>query len=143
MSKYWIGVVGAKHAAFGMNRGFCAFSHGQEKAVSRLSPGDRFTYYSPREGYREGDVVQAFVALGTVLEGVPFEVDFNGSPGWVRPARTDIFARVPVRPLLESLGFVSNPTHWGMAFRRSLFEISAPDFALIDAAFANSGASDG
>lgn len=134
MTKFWIGVVSATHAETGMNRGFCAFSHGKKQAVSRLSPGDRFAYYSPREGYKEGDVVQAFVALGTVLEGDPYEVDFNGTPGWVRPAQTDSFARAPVRPLLESLSFVSNPSHWGMTFRRSLFEILEKDFSRIETA---------
>ena len=140
MSKYWIGVVGAKHAEIGKDRGFCAFSHGKLSAVSRLTPGDRFAYYSPREGYKEGAVVQAFVqafvALGTVLEGEPYEVDFNGSPGWARAATTDIFARTPAKPLLESLNFVSNPKYWGMAFRRSMFEITAEDFAAIEGAYA-------
>ena len=135
MTRYWIGVVGAKHAEIGKDRGFCAFSHGKKQAISRLSPGDRFAYYSPREGYKEGDVVQAFVALGTVLEGDPYEVDFDGNPGWVRPAQTDIFARAPVKPLLGDLTFVSNPKYWGMAFRRSLFEISAEDYALIEGAY--------
>ncbi len=136
MTKYWIGVVGAIHAQTGKDRGFCAFSHGKLQAVSRLSPGDRFAYYSPREGYKEGAVVQAFVALGTVEDGDSFEVDFNGSPGWVRPARTDIFARTAVKPLLDELSFVSNPKYWGMAFRRSLFEISAEDFAVIEGGYA-------
>ena len=135
MSKYWIGVVGAKHAEIGKDRGFCAFSHGKHQAISRLSPGDRFSYYSPREGYQEGAVVQAFVALGTVLDGEPYEVDFDGNPGWVRPAQTDFFGRAPVKPLLESLTFVSNPKFWGMAFRRSLFEVTKEDFARIEAAF--------
>ena len=135
MTRYWIGVVGAKHAEIGKDRGFCAFSHGKKQAISRLSPGDRFAYYSPREGYKEGDVVQAFVALGTVLEGDTYEVDFDGNPGWVRPAQTDIFARAPVKPLLGDLTFVSNPKYWGMAFRRSLFEISAEDYALIEGAY--------
>jgi len=134
MSKYWIGVVGAQHAEIGKERGFCAFSHGKKQAISRLSPGDRFAYYSPREGFKEGAVVQAFVALGTVLEGDPYEVDFDGSPGWVRPAQTDIFIRIPVKPLLENLTFVSNPKYWGMAFRRSLFEVTEADFNLIEAA---------
>lgn len=132
--RYWVGVVGAKHAKIGLDRGFCAFSHGKKSAVARLNPGDRFAYYSPREGYREGDVVQAFVAVGTVGEGEPFEVDFNGAAAWARSAVTDIHNRAPAKPLLEQLSFVSNPKHWGMAFRRSLFEISEGDFAIIEAA---------
>mgnify|MGYP001820658999 CR=1 FL=1 len=133
-TKYWVGVVGAQHAVTGRERDICAFSHGKEQAISRLSPGDRFAYYAPREGFREGDVVQSFVSRGTVTECGPFEADFDGSPAWVRAATYDIEARASVRPLLEPLAFVANPKNWGMAFRRSLFEISAEDFALIDAA---------
>ena len=133
-TKYWVGVVGAKHAVTGRERGVCAFSHGKEHAISRLSPGDRFAYYAPREGYREGDVVQAFVATGTVGDGDPFETDFDGYPAWVRAASYDLETRASVRPLLEKLAFVSNPKNWGMAFRRSLFEVTTEDFAIIDAA---------
>lgn len=137
-TKYWVGVVGAKHAVTGRERGICAFSHGKKQAISRLSPGDRFAYYAPREGYREGDVVQAFVATGTVSDGDPFETDFDGYPAWVRAASYDLEIRASVRPLLENLAFVSNPKNWGMAFRRSLFEITAEDFALIDTAMRDS-----
>lgn len=133
-TKYWVGVVGAKHAVIGRKRGFCAFSHGKLQAISKLTPGDRFAYYAPRKGYREGDVVQAFVATGTVSEGEPFETDFDGYPAWARAASYNLETRASVRPLLENLVVVSNPKNWGIAFRRSLFEISAEDFALVDSA---------
>ena len=136
-TKYWIGVVGAKHAVTGRERGICAFSHGKEQAISKLTPGDRFAYYAPREGYREGDVVQAFVATGTVGEGEPFEADFDGNPVWVRSATYDLDTPASVRPMLDRLAFVKNPKNWGMAFRRSLFEISAQDFTLIETEMRN------
>ena len=131
-TRYWVGVVGAMHMKTGNERGFCAFSHGKKEPVLKLSPGDRFTYYAPREGYREGDVVQAFVACGTILDGDPFEADYDGMAAWVRPARYDVIARTPIKPLLEPLEFVHNPKNWGMAVRRSLFEISHHDFDLIE-----------
>lgn len=133
-TRYWVGVVGAKHALAGQSRGICAFSHGKEEAVSKLSVGDRFAFYAPREGYREGDTVQAFVAIGTVSDGVPYEADFDGNPAWVRNAQYDLVGRAPIKPLLEPLEFVRNPQNWGMAVRRSLFEISAHDFAVIETA---------
>ncbi len=136
-AKYWVGVVGAKHAVSGRERGICAFSHGKHQAISRLSPGDRFAFYAPREGYREGDVVQAFVATGTVGDGDPFETDFDGNPAWVRAASYDLETRASVRALLDSLTFVSNPKNWGMAFRRSLFEVTSEDFASIETAMRN------
>lgn len=136
-TKYWVGVVGAKHAVTGRERGFCAFSHGKLQAISRLSPGDRFAFYAPREGYREGDVVQAFVATGTVSEGEPYEADFDGHPAWVRAANYDLETRAPVRPMLGNLAFVSNPKNWGMAFRRSMFAITLDDFTVIETAMRN------
>ncbi|MEO1920147.1 MAG: EVE domain-containing protein [Paracoccaceae bacterium] len=133
-AKYWAGAVGAKHAVIGRKRVLCAFSHGKLQAISKLMPGDRFAYYAPPEGYSEGEVVQAFVATGTVSEGAPFETDFDGYTASARAARYNLETRASVRPFLESLVFVSNPKNWGMAFRRSLFEISAEDFALVDSA---------
>ena len=67
---HWIGVAHRKHALIGRAQGFCAFSHGKEAAVRRLSPGDLFVYYAPREDF-DGPAVQAFVALGQVAEGDP------------------------------------------------------------------------
>lgn len=82
-------------------------------------------------------MVQAFVATGTVGEGEPFEADFDGNPVWVRSAKYDLEKRAPVRPMLDHLAFVKNPKNWGMAFRRSLFEISAQDFELIETEMRN------
>ncbi len=53
-------------------------------------------------------MVQAILALGTVADGAPFEVDFDGNPGWVHPVRTDTLARVAIKPLLKELRFASN-----------------------------------
>jgi hypothetical protein len=34
----------------------------------------------------------------------------------------------PIRPLIEKLDFIPDKQHWGMPFRRGLFEISGRDF---------------
>ena len=41
---------------------------------------------------------------------------------------------MPVKPMLEDLGFATHPQHWGTAFRRSLFEITENDFKRIEKA---------
>ncbi|PJE35141.1 EVE domain-containing protein [Pseudooceanicola lipolyticus] len=129
---HWIGVAHRKHALIGRAQGFCAFSHGKEAAVRRLSPGDLFVYYAPREDF-DGPAVQAFVALGQVAEGDPAPMAMPGTDftPFARPARYEAVAELPVRPLLDELSFVRSPRHWGMAFRRALFEVSAEDFARI------------
>ncbi|MEM1130175.1 MAG: EVE domain-containing protein [Pseudomonadota bacterium] len=127
--RYWIGVVHKAQADAARRGGLAAFSHGKEAPVRKLSPGDGFILYAPKSD-SEGAPLQRFVALGRVDEGPVAE---RGMPGtsfrpWSRPATYAEVVEVPVRPMLESLTFVRSPRHWGMAFRRSLFEIEAVDF---------------
>lgn len=134
-AKYWIGVACKSHVEFGREKGFCAFSHGKEQAVAKLSAGDRFIYYATRERFENGapagDAVQAFLASGSVLDEEPREGDFAGFPAFIRAARYDAPFHIPVKPLLDQLDFITNPRYWGMAFRRSLFAIGKPDFKRI------------
>ncbi len=131
--KFWIGVVARDHAMIAQEQGVCAFSHGKESAVSRLSAGDKFIFYCPKTGINEGAIVQAFCALGTVTDDIPFQRKWAHTEftAWVRNADYAKVSQVPTKPMLEDLSFVTNPRYWGMAFRRGLFEISADDFNLI------------
>lgn len=132
--RYWIGVVAGDHADHAIEQGICAFSKGTKSALAKLSEGDRFAFYSPKTGFMEGTPVQAFTALGTVIDRTPFEHDWAGHQIWVcRAAYADAHP-APVRPLLEPLRFVTNVAKWGMAFRRGMFEITEPDFTLIETA---------
>ncbi|MCV2882356.1 EVE domain-containing protein [Actibacterium sp. XHP0104] len=133
--RYWIGVAHSKQAEAARMGGFCAFSHGKESAVRRLGPGDMFVYYAPKTDF-DGDPVQAFVQLGRVTDSAPVERLLPGTDfrPWTRGATYEDVREVPVRPMLESFGFIRSPRHWGMAFRRSLFEIPQTDFELIAAA---------
>ena len=131
---YWIGVIAADHAQHAVQTGVCAFSHGKPSSLAKLSEGDRIAYYAPKTGYLEGEPVQCFVALGTVIDATPFEHDWAGYRIWVCKAAYAELSAAPVRPLLEKLKFVTNPAKWGMAFRRSQFEITEQDFATIEAA---------
>ncbi len=135
-NRYWIGVIAADHASVAVAEGVCAFSHGKESAVAKLSSGDRFAFYSPKSGVSDGETVQAFTALGTVTAGVPYEKSWAGTEytAWVRDAAYDEVTRTPIKPMLEDLSFITNPRYWGMAFRRSLFEVNATDFVKIEKA---------
>jgi len=48
--------------------GFCQLNHGNEAPLKRMQPGDRLLYYSPREGMGGGEPVQAFTAIGEILD---------------------------------------------------------------------------
>jgi hypothetical protein len=130
---HWIGIAAAAHVRRAVADGFAMFSHGRHSAVARVLPGDRVTYYSPREGMKEGAEVRAFTAIGSVLEGPVGEREmFPGIMGayrrvdWAKSAHpADIY------PLLDRFSFVTDRSHWGMCFRKSLFRVPAADFALI------------
>jgi hypothetical protein len=133
MSDHWIGIAAAAHVRIAVADGFAMFSHGRHDAVAKVQPGDRVAYYSPREGLKEGAEVRAFTAIGTVADGpVGERAMLYGMTGayrradWLKQARpADIY------PLLDRFSFVTNRSHWGMYFRKSLFRIPAGDFALI------------
>ncbi len=132
--KFWIGVAVAEHIRIGAKEGFCAFSHGKKEAISRLSLGDRFIYYATKERYENGqsvgNPVQAFLASGTVTGDVESN-HYAGYPAYTRCADYEPLFEVPVKPLISRLSFIHNPQYWGMAFRRSLFEIGQDDFQII------------
>lgn len=132
--RFWIGVAVAEHIRIGAREGFCAFSHGKETAVGKLALGDRFIYYAPKERYEHGQSVgapvQAFLAAGTVT-GMVEENHYAGYPAFVRAAEYEPLFNVPVKAIMDRLSFITNPQYWGMAFRRSLFEVSAADFQTV------------
>ena len=107
--------------------GFCRFDHGKPNTILKLRAGDRIVYYSPREKLSGGAAVQAFTALGEVLEGDVFYADEAAQ----RRVRYEEIAPVPIRPLLEQLSFTRGHKSWGLALRRSSFVISEADYHLI------------
>ena len=131
--RFWVGVAVAEHVARGVEGGFAAFSHGSRPAAARPARGDRVSYYAPRESVG-GPPVQAFVALGTVVDDVPAQRDLGAFRPWVRRVDWERVRPAAVRPLLDRLSFVTDKRGWGMAFRRGLFPVPAEDFAVIEGA---------
>jgi EVE domain len=135
MAGPWIAVISADHAAAAARDGYFACSHGDGRAAARPANGDRFVYYAPRERLGAGEAVQAFVALGRVLDDAPSPRRIGSFEAQVRRAAYEPVGRAAVRPLLERLAFTRGKgSHWGMAFRRGLFAVSPEDFAVIEAA---------
>ncbi|MFM6990222.1 MAG: EVE domain-containing protein [Rhodoferax sp.] len=136
--KNWIAVACAAHARRGCavpEQGYMQVCHGKRAPLQRVAPGDRVAYYSPTVSMGGKDRLQAFVSIGLVQSGQPYE--FNMGGGFV-PYRRDI-AYVPAQevsilPLLDDLEFVEDRSRWGYKFRFGLFTISDHDMALIAAA---------
>ena len=130
--RYWIGVATKIHVDRATSDGICMFAHGRHSAVLRLSPGDRFAYYGPREHLDGGAPVQQFLALGVVEDGQPIPTQMSAdASGWMREAAYLPTVPADVYDLLDGLSFVRDRRHWGMYFRRSLFEIDREDMLLI------------
>lgn len=141
MPRCWVNTVSLDHVLGGVAGGFTQADHGARTRLSRLRTGDRLVFYSPRQSYPDGEPLQAFTAHGVVRGAEPYQVEMTDT---FHPWRLDVdFAPgttpAPIRPLLEHLGFIKDPTRWGYAFRRGLFEVPAEDFDRIVDAMRSTG----
>jgi len=129
----WIGVAAASHVRVGRQQGFVMFAHGKHSAVKQLRPGDAFAYYSPTETLGGKDAVRRFTAIGVIAPGEPEPSSVMGGSieAWSRRASYLDAQEADIYLLLPQLSFVTDPSHWGMYFRKSLFKTSAADFSRI------------
>lgn len=130
--RFWINTVSLDHVEGAVRGGFTQADHGAGTRIRRLAPGDGIVFYSPRTRLHDGEPLQKFTAAGTITGDEPYRVTVNAD---MRPWRLDVaFADthpVAARPLVSMLSFVTDPAHWGLPFRRGLFEIPAADYRLI------------
>ncbi len=114
MACYWIGVVSRDHVQAGVRGGFAQLGHGKAAPVRRLARGDWLVYYSPRTAYPDGPALQAFTAIGEVIDDAPEQV--AQTPGFHPYRRRVRFLEAneaPIAPLLDSLSFTRDKTNWG------------------------------
>ena len=106
--------------------------HGKGVPLRRMTKGDWLIYYSPRTLLERGELLQAFTAIGSVVDDEIYQVEM--APGFVPWQRNVTFPEAtekPIRPLLERLSFTAGRANWGNQFRRGHFEISESDFKVI------------
>jgi hypothetical protein len=133
----WLGVVSRDHVLRGVEKGIAQIGHGKSTGLRRMSAGDGFVYYSPRDAYPNGAPVKAFTAIGRVTDDEVWQADEGDFKPWRR--RIDYEGRtveVPIADLRDRLDLTAKP-NWGYALRRGLIELSAEDFAVIQAAMAS------
>lgn len=132
MSGAWIAVASAEHVRIGRKAGFMQVCHGKAAPLRRTRPGDRVIYYSPTETFGGKDRLQAFTAIGQVVDRPPYQVEMY--PGF-RPWRRDVewwpAEETPIRPLLDRLSFARGRSNWGYRFRFGLLGIEEEDADLI------------
>ena len=129
----WIGVAAGAHVAVGQADGFVMFAHGKHSAVKKLQPGDWFAYYAPTRTMGGKDTIRRFIAIGTIAAGEPEPSPVMGVDvsAWMRRAHYLQAQEADIYLLLPQLDFVTDPAHWGMHFRKSLFKVGAADFSRI------------
>ncbi|MGF9696944.1 EVE domain-containing protein [Paenibacillus sp. MABNR03] len=133
-NRYWIGVVSASHVNAAIEGGFAQMCHGKSAPLRQMAPNDWLIYYSPRSDMSKGKPLQAFTAIGQVMDGRIYR--HQSSESFV-PFRRDICyfpcREVKIASLLNQLTFTRENRNWGFIFRRGHFEIGAEDFKTIAA----------
>jgi hypothetical protein len=132
---YWINTVSLAHVQIGVAGGFTQADHGRDTRLKRLEKGDMVVFYSPRTEFRSGDPLQAFTAIGRVVDDEPYrEATRPDARPWRRRVEFFESRQAAIRPLIGELDFIRDKKRWGYPFRRGLFEIERPDFERIAAA---------
>lgn len=130
--RYWIGVVSRDHVENAVAHGFVQLNHGKAGPLERMHPGDGFAFYSPRESYPAGALLQAFTAIGRVADAAIYEANIPGlGPVFRRDVAFLEATPAPIRPLVPQLTFIRSKTHWGAAFRFGLVRVPREDFGTI------------
>ena len=133
MKRYWIGVVSKDHVESGRKQGIAQLGHGKRCPLARLKKGDYLIYYSPKVAFEGKEPLQSFTALGVIEDEQIAQVnqDMHFAPYRRKVNYLTAKNDAPIRPLIPSLGFIRNKTHWGAVFRFGLLEINKVDFKKI------------
>jgi hypothetical protein len=130
--RYWINTVSRDHVRRGIDGGFTQAGHGKASGLRRLNAGDWLAFYSPRTELRGGEPLQAFTAIGRVVDDQLYQVEMApGFSPWRRNVAFCECVETPIGPLIDELGFILDKRRWGYIFRRGLFEIPREDFERI------------
>lgn len=135
MRKFWLVVASRDHVQRGVTGGFMQASHGKQAPLKRMHEGDWIVFYSPKVEFEKPEKLQAFTAVGRLVDEHIYQHDMGG--GFVPYRRNVEFQpcqEASILPLIEDLSFIADKTHWGAPFRFGLVEIPAADFRRIAAA---------
>ncbi|KUI26362.1 EVE domain-containing protein [Mycobacterium sp. IS-1742] len=133
----WIITVSRDHVERAVRGRFLQANHGRPHALRRMSLGDWVIFYSPRVTHPDGAPLQAFTALGRVVDEEPYRASTEGEV-WRRNVDFLDCVETPIRPLIDALDFVENKQRWGYKFRFGVFRIDDHDFETIRTAMTHS-----
>ncbi len=135
----WLGVASRDHVRTGVAAGFAQIGHGRKAGLDRMQAGDGLIYYSSRASMEDTRPLQAFTALGEIVDDEPWQADTGGFRPWRR--RVDFVAdtrEVPLAALRADLDLTAGP-NWGVQLRRGLVVLTRSDFDRIAEAMRSTG----
>jgi predicted RNA-binding protein len=135
--KWWVNTISRDHVQLGVEGGFTQAGHGKASGLKRLAAGDWLVFYSSKTSLRGGERLQAFTAIGRVVDDELYQVEM--APRFVPWRRNVEFlgcVETPIAPLIDELTFIKDKRRWGFVFRFGLFEIPQEDFERIKRAMA-------
>ncbi len=128
----WVSTASLEQVLLGVAGGFVQADGGREARLRVLRRGDPIVFYSPRLAPGSTTTVQQLTALGEVADDEPYQVEGGGGARpWRRRVDFEEVGRVPIRPLIAMLGFVTDEQRWGLPFRSGLLEVTAGDFGVL------------
>jgi hypothetical protein len=130
-NQHWMGVVCRTHVERGVAGGFAQLCHGKARPLRLMHAGDWLVYYSPSSEMRGGQRLQAFTALGQVIDDDVYQVDMGGGfTPFRRNVRYQSVRAVAIADLADRLHLTAR-VNWGMALRFGHLALDEHDFALI------------
>ena len=132
MPNYWVNCISRDHVLRGVACGYTQADHGKNTRLKRLKAGDWMVFYSSKETFPDGPVLQAFTAIGQVTDDELYQVETapDWHP-WRRNMKFEDVQETSIRPLIDELSFIHDKQRWGYPFKFGLFQIPATDFELI------------
>lgn len=130
MENHWLGVVSRTHVERAVAGGFAQLCHGRAAPLERMKAGDWLIYYSATSEMGGGERLQAFTALGQLVDDRIYEVALGDWRAQRRDVRYEPVGQVALASLADQLHLTAQP-HWGFALRRGHLPLDAHDFAIV------------
>jgi hypothetical protein len=89
---YWVSTISRDHLRLSVEAGFTQAGHGKASGLKRLKADDWLVFYSPKTSLRDGELLQAFTAIGRVVDEDLYQVEM--APGFTPWRRNVEFVRV-------------------------------------------------
>jgi hypothetical protein len=128
----WINTVSRDHVLQGVRGRFTQANHGKPHMLRHMAKGDWLVFYSPKTALKDGEPLQAFTAIGQVVDDEPYQVEMTPE---FHPFRRNVdflpCTETSIRPLIEELHFIEDKKRWGYKFKFGVFKIDDHDLDLI------------